>query len=209
MRLGIDLDGVVANFTKGWIDFYNRDFDATLTIEQAIDWDGVTAITHFEDMDAFWDWTADLDGRSLFWHLEPFAGAIDALRCLDAAGHEIVILTAKPDFAVEDTHEWIAAHQIPTAEVHILEEKWMVDCDVYLDDGPHILPALLTHRPDRVVCRFVRPWNAPLAGAVDVADFDEFREVVASVEAGGGEPLGSIEREPGSSRFWESNQETT
>jgi len=178
MRLGIDLDGVVANFTKGWIDFYNRDFGTDLKIEQAIAWDGLTAITHFEDMRAFWKWTSDLDGRSLFWHLEPFPGAVEALQALDANGHEIVIVTMKPRFAVDDTHEWIDAQEIPASEIHILEDKWRVDCDVYLDDGPHILPGLLQHRPDRVVCRYVRPWNQPLPGAVDIQDFDEFRALV-------------------------------
>jgi len=182
MRLGIDLDGVVANFTKGWIDFYNRDFDAELEPELVDTWDGLTRITHFEDMDAFWRWSSDLDGRSLFWHLETFPGAVEALRRLDEEGHEIVILTTKPPFAVADTHEWIAALGFPTKEIHILEDKWRIDCDVYLDDGPHVLPGLVAHRPDRVVCRYVRPWNAPLAGAVDVANFDEFRALVDSVD---------------------------
>lgn len=183
MRLGIDLDGVVANFTKGWIDFYNRDFEAELHTEQVDRWDGLTAFTHFEDMDAFWRWCSDLDGRSLFWHLEAFPEAIEALHRLDEDGHEIVILTTKPPFAIEDTHEWIAAQGLPTKEIHILKKKWIVDCDVYLDDGPHVLPGLVAHRPDRLVCRYVRPWNRPTPGAVDVEDFDEFRALVARVES--------------------------
>lgn len=181
MRLGIDLDGVVANFNKGWIDFYNREFGTELIPEQVDAWDGLTAITHFEDMGAFWRWSSDLDGRSLFWHLEPFQGAVEALHELDREGHEIVILTTKPPFAIDDTHEWIAANRIPSTEIHILEHKWEVDCDVYLDDGPHILPKLVEHRPDRLVCRYVRPWNTPVTGARDVHDFDEFRALVARV----------------------------
>jgi 5'(3')-deoxyribonucleotidase len=182
MRLGIDLDGVVANFTKGWVDFYNRDFGADLRTELVDTWDGLTTITHFEDMESFWRWSSDLDGRSLFWHLETFPGAVEALHRLDEDGHEIVILTTKPTFAVEDTHEWITSQSIPAKEIHILEDKWRIDCDVYLDDGPHVLPGLVAHRPDRLVCRYVRPWNRPIAGAVDVADFDEFRALVRSVE---------------------------
>jgi 5'(3')-deoxyribonucleotidase len=178
MRLGIDLDGVVANFTKGWIDFYNREFGTDLTVEQAVSWDGVTSITHFPDMGAFWKWSSKLDGRSLFWHLETFPGAVETLHQLDEEGHDIVILTTKPAFAVDDTYEWIEAKGIPTSEIHILEDKWLVDCDVYLDDGPHVLDELVAHRPDRVVCRFVRPWNRSLPGAVDIRDFDEFRALI-------------------------------
>jgi 5'(3')-deoxyribonucleotidase len=182
VRLGIDLDGVVADFTKGWIDFYNRDFGTELTPDQIVTWNGMTEITHFEKMSEFWRWSSDLDGRSLFWHLEPFPGAIEALHRLHEDGHEIVILTMKPSFAKEDTHEWIASQGIPTTEVHILDDKWRIDCDAYLDDAPRVLRDLAANRPDRLVCRYVRPWNRPLAGAVDVANFDEFRDLLRPVE---------------------------
>lgn len=178
MRLGIDLDGVVANFTRGWMSFYNRDFGTELSVEESRQWEDVVHLTHFADIDEFWEWTSDLDGRSLFWHLDTFPGAIEALHTLAGAGHQIVVLTAKPDFAVIDTHEWIKSNDIPATEVHILEDKWAVECDVYLDDGPHILPGLVRFRPESTVCRFVRPWNRPVPGAVDVHDFGEFREVV-------------------------------
>jgi 5'(3')-deoxyribonucleotidase len=185
MRLGIDLDGVVANFTKGWIDLYNKEFGTALRVEQAETWDGMTTITHFEDMRDFWRWTSDLDGRSLFWHLETFPGAVDALQALHSEGHEIIVVTMKPSFAIDDTHQWIEKHQIPASEIHILEDKWKVDCDVYLDDGPHILPGLVANRPDRLVCRFVRPWNTPVTGAVDVSDFAEFRALVDGLRTRG------------------------
>lgn len=181
MRLGIDLDGVVANFTKGWMDFYNREFGTQLSIDDSRKWNDLVDLTHFADIDQFWKWSSDLDGRSVFWHLEPFPGAVEALSALHESGHDIVIVTTKPAFAVDDTHEWIESHRIPTDEIHILEDKWLVSCDIYLDDGPHILPSLLEHRPEATVCRYVRPWNRPLPGAVDVHDFDEFREVVDRV----------------------------
>lgn len=178
MRLGIDLDGVVANFTKGWMAFYNEQFGTELAVADSKEWGDLVNLTHFNDIDEFWEWSSDLDGRSVFWHLEPFPGAIEALNDLDTAGHEIVIVTTKPAFAVDDTYDWVKSHRIPATEVHILEDKWLVDCDVYLDDGPHILPGLVAHRPDRTVCRYVRPWNRPVPGAIDVEDFDEFTELV-------------------------------
>ena len=178
MRLGIDLDGVVANFTQGWMNFYNRDFGTSYVFEDSQNWGDLVDLTHFKDMGEFWEWSSDLDGHSVFWHLDPFPDAVEALRGLVDAGHEVIILTVKPDFAVEDTYDWIERHRIPVAEIHILEEKWRIECDVYLDDGPHVLPGLVKHRGDRTVCRYVRPWNEPLNGAIDVHDFVEFRDLV-------------------------------
>jgi len=178
MRLGIDLDGVVANFTQGWMNFYNRDFGTEFRFEDSQNWGDLVDLTHFKTMGDFWDWSSDLDGHSIFWHLDPFPGAVEAVRSFVDEGHQIIVITTKPSFAIEDTHDWIERHRIPAAEVHILEDKWLVDADVYLDDGPHILGPLVKHRPQQTVCRYVRPWNTPVEGAIDVADFDEFREVV-------------------------------
>jgi hypothetical protein len=47
-----------------------------------------------------------------------------------------------------------------------------------------VLPGLVRYRPESTVCRYVRPWNQPVPGTVDVNDFDEFREVVARVASG-------------------------
>ena len=181
MRLGIDLDGVVANFTKGWMTLYNRDFGTDLRAEDSQDWGDLVGLTHFRNMGEFWRWSSDLDGHSVFWYLEAFPGAIESLQGLADDGHDIVIITTKPRFAIDDTHDWIERQGIPTDEVHIIEDKWLVDCDVYLDDGPHVLPGLVKNRPGRTVCRFIRPWNDSLEGAIDVCDFDEFRDVVDRV----------------------------
>lgn len=191
MRLGIDLDGVVANFTKGWMYFYNSQFGTELVPADSKRWNDVVDLTHFEDIAEFWRWCSDLDGRSVFGHLEPFPGAIEALRDLADSGHHLIILTTKPGFAVEDTYEWIERHEIPATEIHILEDKWLVECEVYVDDGPHILPSLVSHRPESTVCRYVRPWNTPVPGAVDVNDFDEFRDVVDRLAAESESPLAS------------------
>lgn len=185
LRLGIDLDGVVADFNSGWMRHYNEEHGTDLTVDQVQFWDGLHTLTHFEAMDDFWAWAKDHGGHSVFRHLEVYDGALEAIRALNREGHDIVIVTAKPDWAIHDTFEWLADHRIPTREVHIAYAKYEVDCDVYLDDSPHVLPELVEHRPDRVVCRFVRPWNTPIEGTVDVHDWAEFREVVAGLTSSG------------------------
>lgn len=183
MRLGIDLDGVVADFNEGWIRLYNRDFDADIPIDAVKEWNGIPKATHFGSMRDFWRWAADIDGHSLFRHLNPYPGAVEALWTL-ATWHEVVILTTKPHFAIHDTYAWISEHQLPTREVHILDHKYSVACDVYLDDAPHNVYHIARNRPEAVTVRFARPWNSPVAGTESVESWDEFVSLVTKLTVG-------------------------
>ncbi len=178
IRLGIDLDGVVAKFIDGWMTRYNLEFGAHLTADLVDHWDAAHDLTHFDDMNDFWQWAgADGNGPTVFRSLDTYPGALETLDEL-AACHDIVILTMKPDWAGPDTFAWLADNRICTREVHLIRKKWEVDCGIYLDDSPFVLPKLVEKRPDSIVCRFVRPWNEPVAGAIDIHDWDEFRSLV-------------------------------
>lgn len=179
IRLGIDLDGVVANFISGWMLRYNMEFGTSLTEDLVDHWDAAHDLTHFQDMSEFWQWAgAAGNGPTVFRNLPSYPGALEALLEL-ATCHDIVILTMKADWAGHDTFSWIADNRIPTREVHLIRDKWKVDCDIYLDDSPFVVPQLVEKRPDSIVCRYVRPWNKPVTGAIDVHDWDEFMSIVA------------------------------
>lgn len=179
LRLGIDLDGVVADFNAGWIRLHREEFGSDLHPSMVQTWDGLAELGGFADMRAFWRWAEGGASRpSIFRHLELYPTALDTLRRLRRDGHHVVIVTTKPSWAVNDTFRWLADNEIPTREVHITDHKHEVDCDIYLDDSPTVLPDLLTHRADRLICRFVRPWNVALDGAVDISSWSGFYEIV-------------------------------
>lgn len=182
LRLAIDLDGVVANFNDGWTRLHNEEFGGNLSADLVTMWDGLHKLGGFANMDDFWTWAEGGDRRpSVFRHLDVFPGAIETLNSLDDSGHEIVIVSTKPDWAVHETLHWLAERAIPTREIHFSFRKYEVDCDVYLDDAPHVLQELVEHHPDSVVCRFVRPWNRPVEGTHDVHDWTGFQRVVNDV----------------------------
>ncbi len=86
---------------------------------------------------------------------------------------------------------WIADHQLPTREVHIVgmhDPKWTVPCDVYLDDSPFQIETIHEHRRESQMCRYVRPWNSPVPGVHDIHDWEEFEELVTLLE----DPRGSL-----------------
>ena len=178
MRLGIDLDGVVAQFNKGWMEQHRKQFGSDLDPSMVVGWNDLHLLGGFETMDAFWDWFRNGDGPSWFRHFETYPGAMDTIHRLRGQGHQIVILTHKFDWSIPDTFGWLSDIGMPSREVHILADKYRVECDVYLDDSPLVLPELVTHRPDSLVCRFVRPWNDPIAGATDVHSWAEFEALV-------------------------------
>ncbi len=192
LRLGIDLDGVVADFNRGWMARYNAQFDTRLEPELVTAWDDLHPHTHFSDTRAFWRWASgrgDAAGphrTSIFRDLPPYPEALAALAALAAQKHRVVILSQKPDWAVHDTLAWLAEHRIPTREVHLTSRKGSVACDVYLDDANHHLEAIRQARPSAQICRFVRPWNRPTESTIDVhkwTDFVRFVDDESSIEA--------------------------
>ena len=50
MRLGIDLDGVVANFNGGWIAIYNNEFGTNISLDAVDSWGAAPKLTHFAHM---------------------------------------------------------------------------------------------------------------------------------------------------------------
>ncbi len=183
--MGVDLDGVVADFNKGWIRRYNRDFGTDIADDAVEEWDAPVDLTHFAHMDAFWEWAQTCgEGASLFRWLEPYPGALDALVRLDAMGHRVVVLTTKPAFAIHDTYAWLSDNRFPTTEVHIVDNKATVTCDLYVDDADHNVRTLVSEHPASTVCRFVRPWNSPVETAVDVHTWDDIVSVVDRVAVG-------------------------
>lgn len=180
LRIGIDMDGVVADFNRGWMERYNRDFDAQLEVSQVVQWEGLHRLTHFESMQDFWAWARG-DGHTVFRDAPPMPGAIESLRRI-ARTHRLVIVSSKFDWAIPDSLAWLAEHEVPAREVHFLWDKTLAACDVFLDDAPHQLEALVAARPDATVCRMVQPWNRPVPGTLDIPSWPDFEVVIERLE---------------------------
>ena len=178
MRIGVDLDGVVANFTKGWTTQYEKDFNKKIQPSDITEWGLSKPLTHFEEEIDFWNWAKDINGSSIFRNLEVYEDSVETLIELSKLGHEIVILSSKPWWSVHDTFLWLGERKIPTREVHFLEDKWTINCDVYIDDAPHQLEMYVEKVPTKTIIRFVRVYNTPIEGTVDIHNWKDLTSLL-------------------------------
>ncbi len=122
-------------------------------------------------------WTALPCGEHVFDHLDhnlfdgldPLPGAVEALRQLDDAGHEVTIVTASasdPQTAaaklswVERVLGW-GRHSVIVAQ-----RKHLVRGDVFIDDAPKNLAAWQAAHPTGLAMTIAYPYNAGVPATV-------------------------------------------
>ncbi|GMW06114.1 MAG: 5'-nucleotidase [Gammaproteobacteria bacterium] len=172
--LGVDLDGVVADFARGLRPI-------------AAEWLGVHASTLTEEISyGFPEWGLDRAGgydalhrfavkeRELFARLAPIAGAPAALRRLSAVGDvRIRIITHRLYIhwfhkeAIRQTTEWLEHHGIPYWDICFMRDKAAVGANLYLEDSPDNIRSLRSagHETIVVVNSTNRDLPPPSAGS--------------------------------------------
>lgn len=165
--LGVDLDGVCADYTKGfrWVVAQHLGMDeADLPIQRS--WD-------FAEWGIGSDEFETLHRRAvtkerMFRRLDLIEGAAETLWRLSDAGVWIRIITHRlytnwgHQTAVTDTVEWLDNTRIPYRDLCFLGAKPQVEAALYIEDSPANVEALRAAGNEVIV--FDQPYNTELAG---------------------------------------------
>lgn len=182
---GVDLDGVVADYTEG--------FREVVAAELGVD---PASLPHERSWD-FREWgITQADFNRLHRHavaelrmlatLPPIEGAADALWRLSDAGIWIRVVTHRlytnwgHAAAIADTVSWLDNHRIPYRDICFLGAKPEVEADCYVDDAPHNISALREH--GNTVIAFEQPYNVGFAG-LRARDWMEVEAIVVDLAA--------------------------
>ena len=146
--LGVDLDGVVADFIAGLrkiaAEWVGRELSA-LPLEVSYgfpEW-GIRDRQDYDDLHRF-----AVTQRELFKRLDPLPGAPAALRRISRRNVRIRIITHRlyikhfHEEAVLQTTQWLEHHGIPYWDLCFMRDKAAVGADLYLEDTPANVEAL-------------------------------------------------------------------
>jgi 5'(3')-deoxyribonucleotidase len=177
---GVDLDGVCADYTRGFRDFCAERLGVSpesLPLERSWDfreWGFDQA--KFEELHL----AAINEGR-IFSTLEVIPGAAEALWRLSDAGVWIRIVTHRlyvnwgHSNAAGDTVTWLDEAKIPYRDLCFVGAKRDVGADAYIDDGPHNIKNL--RAAGRTAIVFEQPYNRDIGG-LRARTWEEVEEIV-------------------------------
>jgi 5'(3')-deoxyribonucleotidase len=181
--LGVDLDGVCADYTTA--------FRAVVAADRGVD---AESLPYDRGWD-FGEWDlapGDFDRlhhiaileHRMFRTMPVMAGAAEALWRLSDAGVWIRIITHRlcvnwgHQVTVADTVQWLDDAAIPYRDICFLGTKPEVEAGCYIDDGPHNIDALRAAGNDVIV--FDAPYNRHLPGP-RAASWADVEDIVAGI----------------------------
>ena len=154
--LGVDLDGVVADYEKGFREFIAK--------KKSISPDTIPAATHWSFSQSGWPIADEKE------YLKPISGASEALWALSDAGIRIRIVTHRLVInfshapAVTDTVTFLDQHNIPYRDLTFVKDKADVGTDLLIDDAPHIIISLRSLKGEDSAMVFDQPYNRDIGG---------------------------------------------
>jgi 5'(3')-deoxyribonucleotidase len=166
--LGVDLDGVVADFCRGlkpiaaeWLGVDENQLTDVVT-HGLPEWN-LEPMGGYEPLHRF-----AVTQRQLFEKLQPIAGAPAALRRLSDARVRIRIITHRlfinffHQQAASQTIAWLEKYGIPYSDLCLVEDKTVVGAHLYVEDSPKNIERLRELKQDVVI--FTNSTNRHMAG---------------------------------------------
>lgn len=157
--IAVDLDSVLNDLSRYWLETYNREHNDTYPIEQLTDWDWHKLLPIGKDIYTY------LDRPGFFTNCPPVKPAIAAVRQLVADGHTVIVITAcdNAPHVFAEKAAWIDRWLpfLPKKNKIIGGNfKHLFKADVLIDDSAANCLAFRDAWPDSTIVSLRYPHNA-------------------------------------------------
>ena len=176
LKLIIDLDGVVFNFTES-LKLYLVEHCGRMDHELPdakvwnffIDQWGMTLEEFTDACDR------GVDAGVIFRQGPAWPGAVEGINALKGDGHTIHVVTDRSfgQKSPQNTIEWLNENDIPFDSISFSPDKTIVQGDLLIEDRDRNYVAVEQAKSATPVL-MTRPWNIDLVGARRVSDWPEF-----------------------------------
>ena len=173
MIIGIDIDGVIADFVGSFLPKLNR--YCKCSFQDIIDYDfekniniDISAI----EIKKLW---REVEKEKIYRELRLIKGSIEALNKL-AKSSTIILITNRKKVNQKDTLLWLRRHKIPFAKLVVADNRKekifeMKKCDIVLEDSLEIARILgVCGKP---VLLFDYPWNRMNNNIIRIKDWKQ------------------------------------
>jgi FMN phosphatase YigB (HAD superfamily) len=154
MIIGVDIDGVIVDFDRGWVERWNSTHEHQVQVGAPQMWQWMHRLAGLPDAETWWEWFETTGG---FWKLPYYEGALRALHYI--AGQErVMLISSRPPYGRDPVYEMINRHGLGDVleGVLFLEDKGEAPIYSLVEDRPDTLLNAM-HTFD--VVRVERPWN--------------------------------------------------
>jgi len=157
VKIGVDLDGVLAEAMIVWCDLYNKQYGGALRLEDINAWE--VWKTFKIPRDQFFRL---LDNAWLDWERMPPTeeNVGEQVKLLREFG-TVDIVTGRSFRTVSQAKKWLKAHAVPYDRFVRTEStlaKINLNYDVFIDDSPKLME-LIASRSTALGILYTRPWN--------------------------------------------------
>ena len=198
MKLGFDIDGIVADMGLTMVEHINSTFGLNYTVDVFVNHQ-IFDNTYVDDPEENKKIAASIYDNVIYnddtlLELKPYEDAVEAIRKLSRHGHSIHFITARSKGQHDVTVSWIRKNVIPFTTIHSVgkdghrgnvvskgQQARTLNLDFFIDDDPANLPDFYRYknRWRKGIALFTRPWN--VNESVDESKFirfDKWTEVI-------------------------------
>lgn len=172
MKLGFDIDGIIANLPQSMVDFVNEKYNLNHTVD-VFEYFDVSKCKYVDDEELNREIINRILNEAIYnkealSNTEPYYDAVDAMKIFKKNSHELYFITARKRLFKSITFEWFRKHKIPFDAIYVVGPSYdkgkigrTLNLDFYIDDRPIHLEEMYRYknRWRKGLALFTRPWN--------------------------------------------------